>query len=469
MAGLASPDVPAFGCYLIVVVAGFFVARAHVNERLKDYPDHWAFLSAWLLFLAYWAMPPLLFWLLDYTGAVQDTSLFAAFVVAVGYRQLFAGGIQGVSLPGQTSALWKPFQAWVDKVAERIHDRQGGYIDRFAEHLRSDLTRHPEKLDKLESLALQRTKKLPELRAAIAAVKTIPEPEVVQSRRFDQLWPDLKTSAPNEYGYLLHEHGLVSFFRRWWWLERGRAKLVVGASLIGFVALVGAAWFWASHDLRGTAFWETGQRRYHQWRFLKANATERDRWRAREYFARELRAAGIQPLPPLAEARAEAQRALDEIVKAQRALGAAKSDDARVRAKTTLAAAEAKVDATLPVEKRAVHIDALVRPLITELRYPEISSRQLDEITRLVTNHHAPQLDAYYLPELIETLRTSNEVVRLSVHKTLLEIQRTDYPTFAPPKQLVAWAPQKNESVSDVDRFVRLWLEWWRATQTKRG
>ena len=103
MAGLASPDVPAFYCYLIVVVAGFFVARAHVNERLKDYPDHWAFLSAWLLFLAYWAMPPLLFWLLDYTSAVQDTSLFAAFVVAFGYRQLFAGGIQGVSMPGQTS------------------------------------------------------------------------------------------------------------------------------------------------------------------------------------------------------------------------------------------------------------------------------------------------------------------------------------------------------------------------------
>jgi hypothetical protein len=105
VAGLTSPDVPALYCYLIVVLVGFFVALGYVNDRLKDYPDHWAFLSTWLLFPAYWAVPAVLFWLLDDTGAVQDTTLFAALVVAFGYRQLFTGGIQGMSLPSQTSGL----------------------------------------------------------------------------------------------------------------------------------------------------------------------------------------------------------------------------------------------------------------------------------------------------------------------------------------------------------------------------
>jgi len=467
MAGLASPDVPAFWCYLIVIVVGFFVARAHVVERLKDYPDHWAFFSAWLLLIAYWVIPPLLFWFLDYTGAIQDTSLFAALLVAFGYRQLFAGGIHGVSMPGQTSALWKPFQAWVDKVAERIQQRQKRYIDRFAEHLRSDITQDQGKLDKLENLALQRTQTpLDQLRQAIAAARAIPEQQVARSRLFDQLWPNLKTSAPTEYGYLLHKHGLVKFGRRWWWLERGRAKTVLaGALLLALVVLVAGFWFWASRDPLGATLWEMAQRRYYQWRFLKANATERDRWRSGEYFSRELQATIMEPLPPLAEAKSDAQRVRDEIEAIRRTHDSAKTEDERSRAKTALAVAEAKATAALHVETRAVRTDALVRPLIKELRYPEITSRRLDDITRLLINHRSPQLNAYYVPELIETLQTSNEIVRLGVHKTLLELQKADYPKFAPPKDLALWVPKKNESAADVDRFIRLWLEWWRSTE----
>jgi hypothetical protein len=465
MAGLASPDVPAVYCYVLVVVVGLFVGRAYVNERLKDYPDRWAFLSAWLLLLAYWMIPPLLFWFLDYTGAVQDSSLFAAVLVAFGYRQVFAGSIQGVTLTGQTAGLWKPFQAWVDKVAERINDRQGRYIDRFAEHLRSSVIQDATRLAELETLALQRTRKLVELRQAIAEARAIPEAAVSQSRLFDRLWPDLKTSAPNEYGYLLYRHRLVRFVRRWWWLERGRAKTFTGLSLLGVVGLVALAWLWGSYDPRGATLRETAQRRYYQWRFLKANATERDRWRAREYFARELREAAGQPLPLPAAARAEAQSALDEALKARKAVTEAPGDD---KARAELAIAEAKADRALQVERRTAHIDALVRPLVRELRYPEISSRQLDEILRFVVNHHASHLDLYYLPELIESLKTSNEVVRLNVHKTIQALQKADFSKAAPDPRLAAWEPRKNDSPEQIDGFVRAWYDWLRGVSAAR-
>ncbi|MBI4593089.1 MAG: hypothetical protein HY728_02645 [Candidatus Rokubacteria bacterium] len=453
---------------MILIVVGAVVARGNVNERLVSYPDHWAFLSAWLLFLAYWVIPPLLFWFLDHTGAVQDTSLFAALIVAFGYRQLFAGGIQGVNLPGQAASLWKPFQAWVDKVADRIAGRQKRYIDRFAELLRRDVTRDPGEIQKLELLALQRSTNLAQLRQAIATARAIPEPEVAQSRLFDHLWPDLRTSAPDSYGFLLHKHGLVTRRRRWWYLDRGRAKLVAWGSLLALVLLAVGIWRWSSNDPRGTTLWETGQRCYYQWRFLKPNSSERDRWRARAYFAHELTAAATHPPPPVADARAAAQRALDEVAKARQAVGDAKTPEEQARAKAALAAAEATRRAALEREARAVHTDALLRPLIKELRYPEISSRQLDEILRLVMNHHGPYLDAYYVPELIESLRTSNEVARLNIHRTVLALQKADYPK-APPRslELVKWEPRKNESADDIDRFVRLWHDWWRAIQAQ--
>jgi hypothetical protein len=460
MAGVASPDVPAVYCYLLVVLVGLFVSRAYVNERLKDYPDRWAFLSAWVLFLAYWTIPPLLFWFLDYTGAILDTSLLAAALVALGYRQLFSGGVQGVSIPGQAAALWKPFQAWVDKVAERINDRQGRYIDRFAELLRGDVLRDAQKLADLETLALQRTRRLDVFRGEIAAAKSIPEKPVAQSRLFDRLWPELKTSAPNEYGYLLHRQGLVRLGRRWWWLERGRAKTFTGIVLLVVVLLGATGWVLAVRDPRGATFRERIEQRYYQWRFLKANATERDRWRAREYYARELHLAAAGPLVLPSAARTQVGRALEGVAGGRQTLAAAKSDDEKARATATLAAAEAQAQAALQAERLAVRTDGLVRPLMLELRYPEITPRQLDEITRLVMSHHAPALDLYYLPGLIEGLKTSNEVVRLNVHKTLLALQKADFADTPVDGRLVKWEPRKSDSPEHIDESVRLWLKW---------
>lgn len=466
MAGLASPDIPAVFTYGIVLVVGLLVARGYVNERLKDYPDHWAFPSTWLLLVAYWAVPVALFWLLDYTGAVHDTSLIAALLVAFGYRQIFSGGLQGVTVAGQASAFWKPFQTWTENVAARIHERQARYITRFAEHLRNDFTRNSTKLDLLQTLALQRTRDLGALRTAIVGVQAIPEAEVKQSRLFDVLWPDLKGSAPGEYGYLLHKQGLVSFGRRWWWLERGRAKTASGLSLLAGFALVGVL-VWSASDPRGATFLESATRRYYQWRFLKVSATERDRWRSREYFSRELREAAALGVPPLAQAQDRAQEAANEAQRTRDALAAAKSAEEKAQATATLNKKEAEVELANRVEKLARHTAALVRPLIDELRYAEIPSRQVDDILRLVVDHHSPGLDTYYLPDLIETIRTSNEVVRLNVHKTVLALQKADFPKPPLEPELADWEPRKNDTAERIDGFVRRWRAWWQSVYLK--
>jgi hypothetical protein len=76
VSGFASPDVPAYVSYLIVIVFGAFVARARVSSLLQAYEDRWAFVGTWLVFFAYVVIPIALFWFLDYTDAIHDTSIF---------------------------------------------------------------------------------------------------------------------------------------------------------------------------------------------------------------------------------------------------------------------------------------------------------------------------------------------------------------------------------------------------------
>src|SRR5688572_28177301 len=120
---LISPDMPSLWCYLIVLTVGMIVAASSINELLKDITERWGFLETWLLFAANTAVPVLLFWFLDYTNALRDTSLFAALVVAFGYQQIFKGGVQGILTPGQSSRVWQPFEAWVNKTSARIASR----------------------------------------------------------------------------------------------------------------------------------------------------------------------------------------------------------------------------------------------------------------------------------------------------------------------------------------------------------
>ena len=160
MTGFASPDLPAFWCYAIVFAVGAIVSASVVNQLLSQYPDRWAFAGTLMLFVAHTCVPVALFWFLDYAGALHDTSLFAALVVAVGYKQIFAGGIEGITLPGQTSRLWQPFEAWVKRVGDRVQAQQKVHLDRFTEAVKIFIRETPSRIEKLEALVRARTKDL---------------------------------------------------------------------------------------------------------------------------------------------------------------------------------------------------------------------------------------------------------------------------------------------------------------------
>jgi hypothetical protein len=91
-----SPDVDAYYCYGVVLLLGLITASGQVSRRLANLPGRWIMVNTWLLFFAYALLPAVLFWLLDRTGAIHDTSLFAAVLVGAGYQQVLSGGLVGI-------------------------------------------------------------------------------------------------------------------------------------------------------------------------------------------------------------------------------------------------------------------------------------------------------------------------------------------------------------------------------------
>jgi len=428
VAGFTSPDVPAYVCYAIVLFFGIVGAWSTVNRLLDGYPDHWAFAGTWALFFAHAALPVVLFWFLDYVSALHDTSIIAAFVVSVGYRQIFTGGIQGIALPGQTSTLWKPFEAWVSTVADRIGSKQKLYLDRFDDKVRSLIFRDPQRMANLETLVLSNSRDVMALQAALGGLPDTGNAEANRRLRLDTLWRDLRTSQPRNYGWLLHKRGIVRLWRYWMWLCNGRAKLISGSGiLMGALLLVGL-YMWSSMDAGGLTQRQAGLVRYHQWRFLKPNSTERDRWRSLEFLSSQLRYA-------------------------------------------SMATSSKSGGQTNPGESVAdgPPVQTLLSPLLMELRFSSVGDRQVRAVLALVVNGHASPVDSYVVPELIESLRTGSESVRLQIRNALLAIQKADYPGSKLPEALAKWEPKKDESPGDIDERVRAWQAWWKSAEKKQS
>jgi hypothetical protein len=405
--GFASPDLPAYWCYAIVFAVGALVSASVVNQLLSQYPDRWAFAGTLTLFAAHMCVPVVLFWFLDYTGALHDTSLFAALVVAIGYKQIFAGGIQGITLPGQTSRLWQPFEAWVKGVGDRVQQQQKLHLDRFTEAVKIFIRATPSRMETFEALVRARTKDYSGLDKALSDIRAMPPEAGIDARALDRLWSELRMSEPDNWGYLLRRQRLIPTGRYWLYLQNGRSRLVSSALII--VVSV-ALWSGMQFVLSGESEWMTA---YHQWRLLKVTATERDRFRT------------------YATLRDRVRDAMSSIETS----GAADSQRARIR--------------------------MALAPVIASLKYKDLAARQCDDILRLVVDVHAKPVNEVVLPDLVDALRTENSYCRAAVQQVLVGLQKADYATAALPAALSSWTPNKDDTPLTIDQNARTWMAWW--------
>lgn len=468
MTDLISPDIPSYYTYAIVLFLGAIVAYQTINQRLGDQPDRWAFADTWLVFFAYVIVPGALFWFLDFTGALHDTSLFAGLIIAFGFRQVFAGGVPGIKMPGSSGALWKPFDAWVTQVVDWIATRNKLYADRFDDKVRSLIAGNAALMATFTTLVLAKSTKRPDLLKELAALTTTGDADADRRIALDVQWRDFRRSEPDLYGWLLYKRKIVGGVRYWLWLDNGRSKITLYVVLLAVALSMYGAVAWFTRAPEGTSRIESSGLQFHRWRFLKNNTTERDRWRSRESLERRLRAFGREPIKTIAEAQADFETAEMASNAAEHELNKLpkKTPEAEAAVGMLLGLRRTLVVATAERE-RAVGARGLVTALVRELGYPSISADQTSAILGLLVDGRTPALNAVFIPEFIDGLRSQNPTVRLETRKTLVALQKADYPAVAFPSDIAAWEPKKGESAMDIDERVRRCQEWWRAASAK--
>lgn len=410
---ITSPDLPAWFCYLLVLSLGMAVARANVNGLLASQPGHWGFVNTWVLFWAHAFMPVVLFWFLDYTSALRDTALFGALVVAFGYRQIFAGGIQGITMPGQTPRLWQPFEAWVSRIKDQIATQYTDSRSLFDADVREYLASDPKRIDGLRALSFTYTSDPAALSGQLTKLASQKAPDEATAQSFDKwrnneqarlLVNDLRMSHPVHYGAFLYRNRLITRSMYYDWRQSRQSQWAgwVGAALIILAIGFGALECYRSDRV---AIW------YYRWRLTKAGVSDYDRFRSREHLASRLEVAG-HAAPP------DAQR-----------------------------------------------IAAVVSPLMASLRFRDTSPQVADDILALFIDSHSLGEDRVVIPGLIEALRNPNEDLRLRIRRAVSGLQQADFPKNVPDDVADKWVPAKNENPIDIDRHVQAWQAWWRGVQ----
>jgi hypothetical protein len=148
-----SPDFEAYYCYGIVSVVGAFVATSQIRQRIGEIEGIWFIARTWWLYAIYTAVPVVLFWFLDRTGAINDTSFFAAVLVGFGYERIITGGSQMVRTTGDVSQFWTPFIAYADRIAKLVRDQDARRRRRLAERIIAVIGEDPGRIGNLEELA----------------------------------------------------------------------------------------------------------------------------------------------------------------------------------------------------------------------------------------------------------------------------------------------------------------------------
>jgi len=432
-----SPDVPAWINYLVVLASGVFVAITTVNTLLDDQPDRWAFSGTWILALAHVAIPPLLLWFLDYTEVVHDTSFFVALIVGFGYRQVFQGGVQGITISGQTPALWKPFEAWVQRAIQGISVESKQYRDRFDDRSKRRIAADPAPVSKLDLLATAYSADPPKLAANVNAARALFTDQHLNTVLTDLFWDDLRQSKPLRYAYLLRDDGLVSGWRVWWWFDKGRSKTVISIVLL---ACLVAAKFVGPLGINKS---EPLFLMYNQWRVLKRHATERDRFRSVAYLDARL---------------SSIDSSIDDAAKRHAARTAAAQDLKRPPIQNAAQIEARDEEEAFPTPTNP--LEGTLGRLLNELKFSELPETTADRIVGLVLRSRSAIRDDKTVQDLIGGLWTESGAVRARINRGLVQIQKKAYADHPLPEELTT-APQSGEAFEAIDRRVRAWLDWW--------
>jgi hypothetical protein len=405
-----SPDLPAWLCYAVVILVGLVVAWRRVSARLRDIsaqdsPAIWYFPRTWFLFALYALIPVLLFWLLDRTESIHDTSLFAALLVAITYERIMSGQQKTIAVSEGISSLWNPLNTYVASTAAQIKKemlRSARRWDRFVldSALTPDQSNPPQfpRLDKMKKVAEQLTADLSGLQAQIQkSEQTTAAPDYVRERQariyYAEINGSLMYSDGNAWQRLLLDEDIID--SRTYYVHSPRCRSRQIAWLAVALLVLGAVF--AARALDRPTIWSE----YYLWRLAKNHVTSADLHR------------------------------------------------------TSMALGESlKLDALSPRTFAA---------LADRLRDPGVQVDRAETIVGLLLeNRCEAQRLKFPLPEhLYAALRVRNVDVRDRVNQALLFLS----PPTGVDEDLRNWNPAAGESLIDLERRISHWGKFWSGLQ----
>lgn len=260
------------------MVLGIVVAVGEVRKRLGTMEGFWLLPGTWVLFAAYVAVPVALFWLLDRTGAVNDTSLFAAFLIGFGYQGIITGGNQSLRAPGDVSAMWTPFVAYADRVAKAALERGARNQRRLAEKVIVEIMKEQARYDALQALALDRSSEIKAVQDALAQIDGAAGLGAGDKReKKTRYLYGIVLSVP-DVDYFLRNKNIVDGWFYWMHIRR-YGQLIPLVLVIVAIVLALTYLLYTSYSSRDVGV------TYHSWRVGKTNSSGVDQYRSRRELA----------------------------------------------------------------------------------------------------------------------------------------------------------------------------------------
>jgi hypothetical protein len=273
-----SPDFDALICYGVVFVSGLISAWLRVLSFFPNNKLAWLVPQTWLLFLGYLAVPLLLFWMLDRTGAINDTSFFAAVLVGVSYPKILTGNSSSIKPTGTLSAIWSPFLAWADRIASQVRNQLAANDRYFREKLETLASRDDAILKNYADFARAVTTNAPALDKQFTDADTLLPTlgdKNVRQRKARIAIDEISLTA--DYARLLHNKSLVDNWTYYayaigWWNTIKTSPFLLLIVLVFVGALVAAV----QPEIRLD---------YYIWRLGKSNATKLDQFRTSQHLS----------------------------------------------------------------------------------------------------------------------------------------------------------------------------------------
>lgn len=278
-----SPDFDAFYCYGVVLAVGAFVGASQVRQRIGEIEGVWLIGRTWWLLAVYTAVPVVLFWFLDRSGAINDTSFFAAVLVGFGYQSIMTGGSQVVRAPGEVSQFWTPFIAYADRIAKLVRDHDAQRRRRLADRIIAEIGDDTAKIGKLEELA---RKYAPDVKVLEAQLKAIHDsadargPAAAAEAKVRTLY-NVILAVPDGHNALLAA-GVISQPLYWIYVRRLDSAIKLALIALALVAIGIAGYLHVRRDM--AAKWAI----YYTWRLGKTNSSASDQFRARQNLSKLL-------------------------------------------------------------------------------------------------------------------------------------------------------------------------------------